>query len=447
MAVSFSDLYSLPTRAQIKAQVIGFAQSAGLIVTSWIFGDPSERWVEIVPRAIDAFTSVPLTQAIRGFFFDLATDPGDDGDLSADQTPRPGWLSGLGQGWYGTTRGGATYPVGFVVLTNSGSTTTLPFKPFDLTFQRSSTASDGGKPTYRNDSDPSIYVGFGGTLTLAPSASITIPVRAEQIGTYGNATSGQISVCVTQSFGALTVTNVSPVLGAARENRDLYIARCRQAATAASPNGAEDAYRYAATTGSDGSTLQRYDGTGPVNITKVFVSKDSPTGNVTIYFGPAVGIDATDVSSANADITGFVLGVITDPIGVVPDTVTIGPTVSDPHTGGPGGAAATATNISVVGTAFIKRKPGLPDSDLIAAAQAAVAVAEGDYFVTLPIGGLNQTAGAGFVYTSDLGDVVRDAYPGLFGVTLATPAGPTTTIPLGHDPTFTGSTITITVVA
>lgn len=120
--VAFADLFQLPTLAAIKTRVLAFAVDAGLPVTIWIPGEPSERWTEILPRAIDAFLSNITTQTVRMFFLELATDPGDAGDLSADQTPRPGFLSALGAGWFGVVRGQSTYAAGFVTLTNTGPT-------------------------------------------------------------------------------------------------------------------------------------------------------------------------------------------------------------------------------------------------------------------------------------------------------------------------------------
>ena len=68
--VDFADLVQLPTRAEIKAGIISIAQAANLTVTSWVTGDPSERWIEIGARAIDQFLSNVTTQAVRAFFFD-----------------------------------------------------------------------------------------------------------------------------------------------------------------------------------------------------------------------------------------------------------------------------------------------------------------------------------------------------------------------------------------
>lgn len=435
MPVAFTDLYQQPTPTTIKARVIALCQAFGLIVTAWILGSPSERWVEIISRVIDAFTSGPLTASIRGFFFDLATDPGDPGDLSADQTPRAGFLSALGEGWYGTTRGGATAATGALTITNAG-TTPATFGPYDLTFSRATAGSDGGYPTYRNTPDPAIYTGIGGTITLAPSASITIPVAGEQVGSYGTAIVGAISVVVTQSFGTLTASASSAAIGADREARDLYIARCKQAADAASPNGAADAYRYCATTGSNGLPLQRHDGSGQVGITKAFVNADSATGNVDGYFADDDGpIDAVDLASANANITGVALGVITSPTGCVPLGIT--------YTG----HAAVATSITVTGTARIKARAGVDSATLKTTAEAAILARLALYFAALEIGGVEQTAGSGFVYTADLIGEIHAAYSGLYAEALSSPSGSSTTIALGHVATLNGaSAVTVTVV-
>lgn len=448
--VAFADLFQLPTRTTIKARVISLAEAAQLRVTSWVLGDPSERWIELTARVVDAFMSTPVTQVVRAFFFDLNTDPGDAGDLAADQTPRPGWLSAFGSGWWGVDRGDRAYAPGFVTLTNDGDTSST-FSPYDLTFQRDTAAADGGYPTYRNSDDSTIYA--GGSVTLAPGASLEIPIIAEQPGTYASASVGQISVVVTGSFGDLSCTNAAPVVGSDREVRDTYIARCRQQSAAASPNGPSEAFAYASTTGADGAPLQLYDGSGATTVNRWYVSPDSSTGEVLVYLANATGpATAAEVTSANGNIQGIavpdpVTGEVhnLDPIGVLPDTVSIGPTVSDAVTGAPGPAAATATNIGPLkGTARIKAQAGVPSTALIREVHEAIADALADYFSLLPIGGLDQTAGAGVVYRSDLANVVRDAYPvpvagqlpapKLYAATLTVPATSTTAISLGHVP-------------
>ncbi len=413
---SFSDLYTKPTAVQIKASILAIADAVGLLVTSWILGDPSERWIEIVARALDDFTSTIQVQYVRSWFLDLATDPGDPGDLSADQSPRPGWLSTLGENWYGTIRRGQTLATGTLTVTNVGGSSATIF-PLSLTFQSDVVQSDGGYPTYRNSADPSIYTNPDGSVTLAASASIDLPIVAEQIGTYANAQPGHIVIVVTSGSGSFTCTNTSPVLGAERETPDAYRERCRTAADQQSPGGPGNAYRRAATTAIDGSALQRYDGSGPVGTTRVYVSPSSVLGTVQCYFADNDGpVDAVDLDSSNANITGIPLGVITDPIGVVPDCVTYS------------GAEAIGTTITVAGTCKIRARPGLVTLDVQNAIVAALSTA----FAGFEIGGFDQSAGAGVVYTVDLNGIVRDAFPGIYDVAITTPGTSTTALALGH---------------
>jgi hypothetical protein len=246
---------------------------------------------------------------------------------------------------------------------------------------------------------------------------------------------GAIATVTTQSFGALTCSNPTAAVGTDREDPELYRARCRIAASKLSPGGPGAAYRYAANTARDGSPLQRFDGSGVVGINRVYVSAESSTGKVTLYFadpdGPA---DQVDVSSANANITGIALGVIADPLGVLPDAVTPLPVATDPNTGGPGGAAAIAVTITIAGTAKIKARPGVTGSALIALAQQAIAdqldLPPNGTFPNIPIGGVDQVAGAGVVYRSDLQDDIRDAADGMYAVNLTLP-GFTVPIPEG----------------
>ncbi len=48
------------------------------------------------------------------------------------------------------------------------------------------------------------------------------------------------------------------------------------------------------------------------------------------------------------------------------------------------------------------------------------------------IGGKDQAAGAGVIYTEDLRGAIKVAQPGLYDATTTTPAGSTTAIALGH---------------
>ena len=50
----------------------------------------------------------------------------------------------------------------------------------------------------------------------------------------------------------------------------------------------------------------------------------------------------------------------------------------------------------------------------------------------IPIGGLEQTAGAGMVYTADLPPIIRGAMAGLYDPGVTVPGGATTAIAAGY---------------
>lgn len=450
MALSFPAIVNGPLLSQLKAKLVALSQAATppLNVTSFVTGDPTERWLDITPRLIAAVVSDPITQAVRGMFLGLATDPGDPGDMSFDQTPRAGFLSARGREWSDTTRREQTAATSTVTIRNDGSTSTTPFAAYDLTFTTIApepAKGDGGRPTYRNSTV--------GSTVLAPGASITLDIIAEQIGIYGNAGVNSL-VCQTQSFGTLTVTASGVLVGTTREDPDLYRARCRISATKLAKGGPTQAYLYAMNTAKDGSPLQRYDDSGPVLITGAYVSPSSSTGVVTVYYWGLDGaVLPVDVDSANANILGLSLGINVDPLGILPDTATMAPKV---YSGGalpdgtPGGASVTNTTIAVTYTAKIKasavvggatpgtytylstNSPKTLAADPIALIFDAIANTLAKDILAAGGGGKDQTAGAGVIYTDDLVTDVRVSYAGLYNPILTAPAGATTAITLGH---------------
>lgn len=473
-------LLALPDASTTKTFILQYAQAAypPVDTTSFELGDPTERFLEIASQAMQAWGVVPQ-QAVEALFFPLATDPGDvrdDGtpDPSPNQTPRPGMLSAVGQSFYGTTRGGQTYAESFVTIKNNGATATLPFGPGQLTLEYSTAPAtayrtDGGTPTYVNTADASIYTGIGGTLTLAPNATATIPVLAVQIGGYGAAPLGGIDMVVTQSFGNLVVVGGSSTATASgaqleRETRDLYIARCLLSADAHSPGGPQAAYLRAMRSAKDGTILQRYDGSGPVNIIGGYVSPSSTTGVVTIYYqGPAGAVDAIDRDSANANALGTPLGVITDPIGVMPGTATLAPFTYGSSaalpSGTPGGDTCANLPIAVtysaripaslvvggasLGTYMSGGSPPAPIANIF----TAIATTLGIFLPGLGVGGVEQVAGAGVVYTSDIQDAIPTAYKGVRSPNVTLPASSTSAVALGQCPIAGTITGTLTVVA
>jgi hypothetical protein len=417
MALTTLQLWTQNTLAEVKASFISIAQSAGLPVTSWTPGEPSERVIEIVPRVLDQFLSYIIAAAARRFFLDQATDPGDPGNPNTVEGP--GWLSVLGEGWYGVVRAGATFATTTISVTNNTLAPVYP-RPGELQFQNAVAQDDGGSATYTSTEDDSIYTNPDGSVTIAAGATVDIPVQADIVGIYSNANSGDISIVVTGTFGSLACTNANDVTARARELAADYRARCRRASSRVATGAPAVLYEYAATTGADGEPLQRHDGTGEVSITKVFVDDGiTLAGGVTVYLANNQAAPAAvDVESADANITGIPTGDITNPIGVVPGVVTY---ATD---------SATPLSVNVVGTAKIKAVDagGLSAAEL----QEKITIALGSYFDTFPIGGLDQVSGAGKLYTNDMEGIARDAWPGIYAVDITTPAGAFTALALGE---------------
>ncbi len=399
--------------AGAKEFILSLYQAAGGSARGWFLGWPTFSWIDLSARASFALDNM-ITQGARGMFFDSTTDPGDPGDLSADQTPRAGFASAFGSGWWGTERREKLFAEGVVTLTAgpAGSTT---FTAADITVQRATPdATDGGLPTYR---------GVGSApITLAPFASVDIDIIADVIGEYSNALAADISICQTQSFLALACTNANAVLGSEREPLADYIDRCAGAGDQQSPGGPQRAYKRAANTAKDGTPLQRHDGSGVVGITKVYVSPENASNEVTVYYaGPSGGaaLSSVDIETANGNITGEPVGDLVDPIGVLPDTVTLLPL-------DPGGNAASDVNVDITYTAEIDTFPGIDTGaieDTIGAALAAWFEGSRN-----PIGGTDQTAGAGVLRPNDLLIVIGSAYPGLRNVVVSAPSS---TVPIG----------------
>lgn len=447
--VILAQILQLPDAQGSKDNVIAIAQAADppLDATAFVLGEPTERWIELMGQVMGAWGSVP-TAAVRALFLRLSTDPGDvadDGqpDQSADQTPRPGMLSAVGAGWYGTIRGGALYAQTSVNFTNnSGAPINAPAGA--ITYERNFPAADGANPTYHNTS----------AVVVNPGLTVSVDIQADQIGTYANAPATTIDHVVTQTYGATNVvTNPSAAQGQDRESRPAYIARCLLAPDSNAPGGPVKAYLRACNTATDGTILTN-EATGlPVAILGAQVLPSSATGVVTGYlYGPSGAVSLTDVISANANITGVPIGLLTVTTGVLPDATTIGPNY-DAGTGQPNPSGtmgfASSVNLSIAVTYSAKIKGtsvpggaspgtyttgGSPPPN-VAAVFASIAAAVDAFLPALKPGALDQdTGGNGFVYTPDIGDTIRDAQAGLYNVVLSLPATGSTACAVGHIP-------------
>lgn len=418
----FEDLIANETLVSVRARIVEQAKAAELKITNWLVGAVGQQILELFTQVTHQ-TSLNISAAIRGYAsLDTSTDPGDEDpydSTNAGLEPEAGFLSDHGASNYGTPRGEATFATGFVTFSNDGIVVRT-FAPESLTFTWTAESPPSPAPTYRNAPDPAIYTNPDGTVTVAVGADLVIPISAEEIGTRSNAPSEALSLTTTLS--GCTATNASPIAGTDRESAADYRARCKQAPNRVSLSGPGGAYGYLAKTNLDGTPLLNASGNA-VNISRVQVSEESDTGIVDVFFAsPSGAAIAEDVTAANGNIEVECFA--------VPGAIT--------YTG----AAATEVGITVGGLAKLKNVPGASAEAAEAAIDAALTAA----FAAFEIGGVDQVDGAGVIYTTDLRAIAACAYPGLYDVSLISPAGASTALAKGEVAVFTTDGWEITLV-
>ncbi len=415
MALSIQSQLTRPTVAYVGGKVQGYLVAAGIDGTAWQTGDVIQQLALAFVFTIWSFTGL-ITAAIRGGYLDTAldsTDPGGDPD-------GPNWASDLGLGTFNTERGKATFATTNIRFHN-GSAFSYSIHVGD-TVQNHVT----GK-TYRLEDDGVHYV--AGIYTLPPQAGgvyTYLPVIADEIGSDSSAAANDINILSSVLLG-VAVTNEAAVVGTEIEAIDVFRERCREAQSATSPNGPEDAYLYLSRTLPGGKPLLRVDNGAPVAITRVQVNASKPTGAINIYLAGAGGGADTgtggSVDTATANLLKYC-----DPLT---DTLVV-------H------AAANVT-INIVYTVKLdsKKAPGVLNTDAEAIIEAALTA----YFPLTPVGGNDQdSGGAGVIDTEDFRGVIYGAMFGLYGTDVSTPSGSTTAISLGHVPVLGTISGTVTVV-
>jgi hypothetical protein len=403
----FDDAIAGSTISHVRTFVLGYLQAAGLKVTNWRVIGVGKQMFEAFVAASQAYVA-SQSAIVRGFAsLDTSTDPGDVDAYDTnnqDLAAAPGFLSAMGANVFGTTREEASFATGFCTFVNAGPGARV-LSPGSVIWTWTAGTPPVPPPTYTNTNDASIYV--DGTVTVPAGTSITLPVRCEVKGSIGSAPSNSLSL--TTTLVGCTSTNPAAIVGNDREDAATYRTKCRQAPARLSLGGPADAYAYLAVKNLDGTVLLN-DAASPVptSITRVQVTQDSATGIVDAFY-------ASDSGAAIAeDITAAVRNTKFNALAV-PDAITFS------------GFAATPTVIHVVGTAKIKARIGIT-AQAVAEGIVAALVANGK---TIPVGGVDQVSNSGKVYTSDLEAFARSGYAGLYDVVVTTPAGLSTTIPLG----------------
>lgn len=411
----WSDLLTTTSADGARRMIIGYAQSAGLAITNWAVGGVGQQILEAVTETIANVTEVNA-YVIRSYAsLDTATDPGDPDpydSANVDRTPAAGGLSHLGENVYGTVRDGATFASGTWTFDNTAGLVPRTFGPSSLVFTWTAVSPPSPPPVYYNGPD-AIYTNADGTVTVDAGATLDIPIVAFQEGAVSSAPATAITL--TTSLVGVTGTNADAVVGVDRETATAYRARCRLAPARTSLGAPPATLEYLATTLLDGTPLTNASGNNVAN-NRVYVSSDSATGVVDVYFA------APDGAASNEDVTAANANIQVDAYAVF-DCVT--------YTG----QAASEVAIPVVGTAKIKAGPGVVSATVRQAIVDALATA----FQEFPIGGEDQTLGAGVVYTRDLQAIAATAFTGLYAVSVTTPAGASTALALGEVATYAGT--------
>ncbi|HMI84873.1 MAG TPA: baseplate J/gp47 family protein [Polyangiaceae bacterium] len=406
----FDDAIAGITNSQVRATVVGYLQAANLKVTNWRVVSVGKQMFEGFVAASQAYVA-SQSVIVRGFAsLETSTDPGDVDDYdpnNQDLPAAPGFLSAMGANLFGTTREEASFATGLCSFANAGPGARI-LAPGSVIWTWTEGTPPEPPPTYINTNDASIYL--DGTVTVPAGTSIDLPVRCEVIGSIGSAPASSLSL--TTTLVGCTSTNATAIVGNDREDAATYRRNCRQAPARLSLGGPADAYAYLAVKELDGTVLLN-DSVPPVPtaITRVQVTQDSSTGIVDAYYASDSGAAIAD------DITAAVRNTKFNAMAV-PDAITFT------------GYAAIPTIIHIEGSAKIKARIGIT-AQAVAEGIVASLVANGK---TIPVGGVDQVANAGVVYTSDLEAFARAGYRGLYDVVVTTPAGLSTAIPSGHVP-------------
>jgi hypothetical protein len=281
---SLEELTTPLTPEQVKDTHYSVFTKIGTNVTSWKPGNPIRTFIAAVSTWQSSFTYW-ASNAVKSRFLTLS---------------RGDWLTANAKYDYGTDRNTATFATGAVSITNT-SANVYDFDPEDLTLKYSTLLSDGLTPvTYYYTNTAAVHVSSG---TGTPNVQDVV-FRCTIEGTAPSIPAGA-TVTLQPEYSGMSATVVTPVLGSDTETDQSLINRSQQAASAISPNGPADAYRYVAT-----STL--------VNGAQVCTRVHVVAGYVvTVYLGNASGpLTGAELAAVNLEVQTKVV-----PLGIVANVV------------------------------------------------------------------------------------------------------------------------------
>lgn len=336
------------TKEQIKDSIYRLMTASGLPITSWQEGAVARTIVAIIAAIFAGFTQV-VTTVVRSNFLDLAEGI---------------WLTLLAHYVYGVQRIEATFASGEVQLVNTGGGL-FSFGAGEFICKNPTTGKQ-----YRNIS----------AFTLNPGQTLSVDVIAFEAGSASSSSAGEITEIVTTML-QVTCNNPAALIGRDEESDPALRQRCRDSLGALSPNGPQAAYEYWA------KSALRADGQ-PVNVNRVWVSKASSVGHVTVYVASpsgavpgTIGDDSTDLGAVDKAIQSKVV-----PLGVM---CTV--------------ASAIPKTIAVTGTAWVQSAANLGDAEWQAMFYGAI----DSYLAETPIGGYVLTSPPGHVFQNAIIGIVE----------------------------------------
>lgn len=355
---NFADLIKPVTVDEAQSAVYEILAKLGVSTSVWKTGSVVRTMIHSLCTVYSGFSQLQA-DAIAGGFLQFAEGP---------------WLTAKAQYDYGVERYDATFAVGTVTFTNTSA-----YDYSELAGDVTVAHTTSGK-NYRTMQD----------LVLPAGATATVEVSAIEAGTASNAVPGTITVLVTTLLG-VSCTN-SDALVASDEETDAQLReRCSDRLGALSPNGAPDAYEFAAL------SATRPDGSN-VGITRVQTTTDMQ-GNVYVY-----------VANAAGDVPPGDIALVEESIEAVYKVV---PLAVHAHVVG----AATA-DVTVAGDIWVHGS-ALSDTDI----QTAIGNALIAFFAEQPIGGnVIAPATTGYIYLDAIRAAVMEAVPTAFHCVLSSPS-------------------------
>ncbi len=353
------------TPDQVRTSIYGQLARIGVSTTNWKPGPIVWTIFAVVSVVFSSFTYWS-SFAIQGMFLSLS---------------RGDWLTAKAKYDYSTDRNIPSHATGPITLSNSGAGV-YDFNPGDLTITCSKLLVDGSTVTFQYHNTGTIHVSSGSPTPNSQS----ITISAELEGSLPSIPPGA-TVSLQPPYTGLSIAVPTAITGSDEETDQALINRAQLSASAISPNGPTDAYRYVAT-----STLNT---DASVIATKCSVVRGNP---VLVYVGGPDGpiTDTDALALLNVAIQTKVV-----PLGV---TATL--------------ASGAAKNIEVTYTAFVTNTT-LTEIEIKTYIQTAVQ----NYFATFPIGGLpvaevdgSHLVGTKWMYNDSLKSIIERALSGIPGI-------------------------------